>query len=354
MLKELEIHNFQSHKKSKLKFDNGVNVILGPTDSGKTAIIRALRWLMWNRPTGDSFCSTWGGDTKVTVLTDSHLIERVKGKENKYVLTGSEDTIEFKAIGTDVPEQVKQALDIDDINLQRQFDQPFLLSKTPGEIAVHFNKIAGINVIDTAIKNVQKEVRYYSQSVKQRRQDLKEKTKQLDQYDDIEEIETQIVYYKNLEKKKGVVEEQFLAISTICKKNDKIDIELSYEKTILKVDKKINNLLQQIKTLNELYAEKNKLKNLLGECSEINEFISKSKTITKIDISVNSLTNCLINLKLFKGQYSNLNTLIGKVTQLTQIMQETALKQAKTQALFNSKMPKICPLCGNNVKTVKV
>jgi len=66
MIKTLSIQNYQSHKDSTLEFDPGVNVIVGSTDSGKTAIIRALRWLIWNRPNGDSFRSTWGGDTKVT------------------------------------------------------------------------------------------------------------------------------------------------------------------------------------------------------------------------------------------------------------------------------------------------
>jgi len=55
MIKYLQIQNFQSHKDSLLEFDPGVNVIVGSSDSGKTAVIRALRWLVWNRPSGDAF-----------------------------------------------------------------------------------------------------------------------------------------------------------------------------------------------------------------------------------------------------------------------------------------------------------
>ena len=61
MIQSLQINNFQSHKYSVMELHKGVNVIIGPSDSGKTTILRALRWLVWNRPSGDAFRSDWGG-----------------------------------------------------------------------------------------------------------------------------------------------------------------------------------------------------------------------------------------------------------------------------------------------------
>ena len=43
----IEIVNFQSHANTKLNFDEGVNVIIGPSDSGKTAVIRAMKWIFF-------------------------------------------------------------------------------------------------------------------------------------------------------------------------------------------------------------------------------------------------------------------------------------------------------------------
>jgi len=87
MIQQLSIANFQSHKDTTLAFDPGLNVIVGPTDCGKTAVIRALRWLIWNRPMGEAFRSTWGGDTEVEITTDDErrwVIRRAKGSNNEY------------------------------------------------------------------------------------------------------------------------------------------------------------------------------------------------------------------------------------------------------------------------------
>ena len=91
MIQKLNIQNFQSHKDTKLEFHPGVNVIIGQSDSGKTAIIRALRWLIWNRPGGDDFRSDWGGGTVVKIKIDAREIMRGKDKENVYSISSSFD-----------------------------------------------------------------------------------------------------------------------------------------------------------------------------------------------------------------------------------------------------------------------
>ena len=74
MIKSLSIKNYQSHKDSYLEFSEGVNCILGGSDNGKTAIIRAINWIMTNRPLGESFRSNWGGKTEVELFTDDASI----------------------------------------------------------------------------------------------------------------------------------------------------------------------------------------------------------------------------------------------------------------------------------------
>ena len=60
MITSLSIKNWQSHKDTKLDFVNGVNVIIGVPNSGKTAVLRALLWLIENRPKGASqFMPSW-------------------------------------------------------------------------------------------------------------------------------------------------------------------------------------------------------------------------------------------------------------------------------------------------------
>ena len=61
MLKKLTINNFQSWKKTTIKWHKGVNVIIGKSDKGKSALFRSMYFLIKNRPLGDGFIS-WEAD----------------------------------------------------------------------------------------------------------------------------------------------------------------------------------------------------------------------------------------------------------------------------------------------------
>ena len=120
MIKSVEIQNFQSHKKTVLKFDSGVNVIIGKSDVGKSAIIRALKWCIFNTPRGDGFRSSFGGDTSVKItLDDGQTIERIRtNTQNKYILNSES---EFNALNGKVPEEIENILKFTNVNLQNQF-----------------------------------------------------------------------------------------------------------------------------------------------------------------------------------------------------------------------------------------
>ena len=62
MIKSIHLRNFQRHKKLDIDLSEGVNVIVGPSDIGKTAILRALYWLRFNRPLSTEVLHTWGAE----------------------------------------------------------------------------------------------------------------------------------------------------------------------------------------------------------------------------------------------------------------------------------------------------
>ena len=45
---KVEIKDFQSHKNTNIEFSEGFNCIIGRSDSGKSAILRALRLVICN------------------------------------------------------------------------------------------------------------------------------------------------------------------------------------------------------------------------------------------------------------------------------------------------------------------
>lgn len=51
---KLRIQNFQAHKDTTIEFDC-ITTIVGPSDIGKSAVLRALKWVAKNEPKGTSF-----------------------------------------------------------------------------------------------------------------------------------------------------------------------------------------------------------------------------------------------------------------------------------------------------------
>lgn len=156
MLKKLQLTNFQSHENTTVDLHPGVNVIVGSSDSGKSALVRGLRWLVFNRPMGMSFRSHWAKKEEVRVTgetSDGHTVTRFRGNStNGYLLDGAELT----ANGTEPPLEVRNTLNLDEDNFQGQLDSPYLLTLNGGQVAKELNAIAHLEVIDGALSRCRK------------------------------------------------------------------------------------------------------------------------------------------------------------------------------------------------------
>lgn len=165
MIKKVAIQNFQIHKETGLEFTEGMNVIAGSSDNGKSSIIRAIRWVLMNRPTGFAF-HTHGAkdDTAVCIVFgDNECVTRRKGEKNTGGYHYRQDT--FAALRTDVPPEIQRVLNLSDINIQSQHDPYFLLQDSPGEVAKKLNVVAGLGIIGDTIKNANAVVRQRKDAV---------------------------------------------------------------------------------------------------------------------------------------------------------------------------------------------
>lgn len=156
MIEKLVLENFQAHKRLVIKFDPRVTVVCGDTDVGKSAMIRALGWVAFNKPNGDDFIR-WGTDAAVVTLeVDGQIIVRSRGKgENAYNVNGDE----FVAFGNDVPERVAEVLRMGQLNFQAQHDSPFWFTESAGEVSRRLNTVINLGVIDDALSEVGQKVR---------------------------------------------------------------------------------------------------------------------------------------------------------------------------------------------------
>lgn len=149
-LTRLVLRNFQRHRRLVLSLDPKVTTIIGDTDAGKSAVLRALRWACRNKPNGADFVRHGQKRCRVLVRTAEHKIERRRGKTNSYLLDGSE----LKAFGSDVPFPVQKVLRLTDLNFQLQHDSPFWFALSAGELAQRLNEIVNLSKIDSFHKRI--------------------------------------------------------------------------------------------------------------------------------------------------------------------------------------------------------
>lgn len=151
MLESLTLRNFQPHEKLTIKLDPHVTTIVGPSDHGKSSVLRALKWAVTNRPVGEAFVRRGAEITKVSITVDGREIRRTKGRghnaKNSYHLDGSP----LKAFGTDVPEGVAKLLNTNDTNFQKQYDAPFWFSESAGVVSRSLNQIINLGIIDDTL-----------------------------------------------------------------------------------------------------------------------------------------------------------------------------------------------------------
>lgn len=150
MIRELRLHNFQKHKSLKLSFGPGLNLVVGPSDQGKSAVFRALKWVALH---GSATGLMTHGETsmKVGILGDEAPVIRFRdSKKNGYQINDQK----LVAVGQNQPDEVRQILGLTEINFQAQHDPPFLLGMTPGQIAKEINKIVDLEAIDKILSQV--------------------------------------------------------------------------------------------------------------------------------------------------------------------------------------------------------
>jgi DNA repair exonuclease SbcCD ATPase subunit len=156
MLEELRIQNFQKHEKLLIKFDKRVTVIVGSSDAGKSAILRALWWVLANTPSGTSFVRDGQKGTTVRAVLDGVPVVRKRGKDTNTYQVGEGQVL--KAFGVNPPTQVSDLANVGPDNMQGQHDAPYWFTESAGQVSRNLNAIIDLSVMDDAVATVKQKV----------------------------------------------------------------------------------------------------------------------------------------------------------------------------------------------------
>ena len=188
MIQSVQIENFQSHAMTRLEFSPGINALVGDSDCGKSAVMRAILWCITNQSQGIADISDWcktrkgglraGDRCLVSISTNPgdgcRDVSRIRSTEfNGYeVYSGGDDTDKYEALRTDVPSEVSSAFGIGDVNIQWQMDPQFLVSMGAGEAARYINSLVNLDDIDIAMSAVNSMSRETAQDIRAAAQEV--------------------------------------------------------------------------------------------------------------------------------------------------------------------------------------
>lgn len=242
------IENFQSHENTELTFHDGLNVIIGPSDHGKSAVIRAIKWVLYNEPRGTDFIRQNTNFARVTIwINTGYTITRERtSSKNRYILADSDgNTNIYEGFGNEVPHEIVSAhgilkvmLDTDinsSLNIGGQLEGPFLISESGSVRAKAIGRLTGLHIIDKSIRDSATDLRRENQTRDRISGELNEVNEKLKEYQYLDILEEKIGISAEYIKR---IEEGIDRSSTLTNiKSNLLDISLKYKESEYELSK---------------------------------------------------------------------------------------------------------------------
>jgi DNA repair ATPase RecN len=372
-IKNVRMINFQNHRETYYELTDGLNIITGSSDNGKTACARALNFALNNIHSGDVIMHGQKNCIVELEFVDGAIFRRIKGVENRveYKNSNDKDFTVYKSFGTKYPDEVLRFLGFPPIskalgplNYSDQHNKNFLIDQSPSALPNIISTLIGVDDLEEASKNLfsvvgeqSKDIGKLQKEIADLEYKLEEDFKTLDQdkinHDNIGNIITEI------DEKQAEIDE-IISVSNnlidISNKGRKCKSELDYNVKIVdaisEYVKNIETNYTELEDINNLYNPLlEKSKKIQAYTNEINQYskivnedfeklISDAELyLTEID-NIQSLDNNVeYHLELISSKKNQINKIQTEIDQLNTDL-ETTLTEIKELKLACSECNK--------------
>lgn len=376
---DIEIENFQSLKHVKLSLVQGINIITGRTNQGKSAIIRAIDAAIFNNGS-DEQIKAGESSFKICLNNQKHSLvfqrsSNVKNEKTTYIFDNGEPQ---KKVGRTQLQEVIKNFNITDISLKNnnikvkfnfwnQNDKPFLMDKNSSQL-YEFLSISSCKKYFEILKKMAVDIRENDNQIKKittkidilkeanlRKLQILENNKNYHKtYDKINTWKQQnnyfLVYKQKLEKFKDIS----IILNEKHQQLQKINNALN-TLNFAEVNENLKNIIKQNSILEKTYFLHNKINNISNKIqnltNKINIINEKSQNLVNfITKNNNSLKSCkFLQQKLFllnekiKLLKSKNNIIVNKKS----LLYNTNKSIEQNQLQFKQLKQKIgyCPYC---------
>ena len=157
---KLTIDNFQSIEHAQLEFVPGINIIVGQSNSGKTAILRAISALLTNPSYGKTFIKH--NETKATVKCEYGGVSCSWSKSAKGGTVYNVNGEEYSKVGTsDITAYLPKSGFVVDggnvANIEGEWDIPFPFGLSPAETFQVFENVFCVSDSTTILQSYKEE-----------------------------------------------------------------------------------------------------------------------------------------------------------------------------------------------------
>lgn len=365
MIKSLHLKGLQSHTDSTVEFAPGVNVILGETNAGKTAVIRALQWIFQNRPLGTGLTQKDAKECLAEVTTDRGTASRIRRRGfNGYVV----NEVEYKEIGSSVPDELTPVLDLRDVSLQEQLQPHFLITQPAGYISRYVGELLGLNSTDQVASSIKSGLTAIRSESTRLAESLEAMEVEKASYESLDEVDGLLRRAETLDQEHASVVASCTRLASLIEAETTASVALkSLSSKVKPLDDAISGLSS---TLEEVAAREADLRRFVDVSTSLSRTISQLKAaesyvqtnrprvaelenvITSLDDSVGKLSqyaSLLTSIKqhvdLIESMQTQLGTLSTKAASKDREIEET--KNAYVELLRESGS---CPVCLNELR----
>ena len=358
---KLSLENFQSISKGELIFHTGTNVIIGQSNSGKSATFRALKACLSNPSGSQRFIKKGTSHSSVMLeYNGNQIIWKRTPKENSYIVNGETYLKTGKSNAFKIVEDTGFAVDSNDtiMNIEEELQLPFPFGMSDSDLFKLYENVFCIS--DSAI-------------ILKSAKGVEDKTKV-----EIATIENDIV--KNENKLKELVEfKDTIDLnklrgmrSELVDKNNRI-LDLKDGLPIIKKALKVQSIKLEEKTFEDLlpeYRDNRSLKKTVNQLKRLHHIAKKLKEVVQPkEVSLieyqnlrqlsdtirvlNNLEGLSVSIKVFKSQIEAYNDLKNYLNDIKSIKRSIKVKKEQLKEVESRvkdvevklKEFKVCPLC---------
>lgn len=355
MIEAIEVQGIQSYtKKTKITLHPGVNVFLGESDAGKSALAsRTLYWVSHNAGLGAGSLNSSLAMVRVHIKDgeDRRIIERVRTKSENYyrVRKKGEWSEKYKNLKSGIPQEVSEALGLCDLNYHHQMEPPFLMMCKSGERAEQLNDIVDLQMITTSTQAANSDKLSIDGAVRAEKAKLKASQDSLAAFAGLDEAEGKLAGLEQLEGQIAGMKIKKSRLASILEEIKSAEESQEQFAALSATEASLVALEELSASIKDNRKKKGLLSSILVGVKQSESELERMSGLPEAVVKLEELESGQTALSKLHTVKKRLDSLLGSIKKSEENLVVIKTRLDKQEKEFHELMPDECPLCGSAV-----